>query len=452
MTEKRENFGSRIGFLLVSAGCAIGIGNVWKFPFVCGQNGGAIFVLIYLLFLVILGVPVLTMELAIGRASRKTIFKGYRELEKDRHKWHLHGWLCTAGSYLLMMYYTVVAGWMLAYFIKYLKNDFDSLSGEQIPEVFTNLRQNPAEMIIFTAIVIIAGFAVLLFGVKNGLEQINKIIMIGMFVLIFALMINSALLENVADGIKFYLLPNFENIREIGIFKVITAAMSQAFFTLSIGLGNMEIFGSYMSDDHTLPGEAIRIGILDTIVALSSGMIIFPACSSFNISPDEGPSLIFVTLPRVFAGMPGGRIWGMLFFLFMTFASFSTVIAVFENLVASGMDNFNFSRKKAIFINVIVMLIGSLPCALGFNVLSNVTFFGGMDILGAEDFLVSNILLPVGSLIFVLFCSYKFGWGADSFLAEANKGKGIKISSKLIPFFRYVLPVLILVILISGLF
>lgn len=452
MTEKRENFGSRIGFLLVSAGCAIGIGNVWKFPFVCGQNGGAIFVLIYLLFLVILGVPVLTMELAIGRASRKTIFKGYRELEKERHKWHLHGWLCTAGSYLLMMYYTVVAGWMLAYFIKYLKNDFDSLSGEQIPEVFTNLRQNPAEMIIFTAIVIIAGFAVLLFGVKNGLEQINKIIMIGMFVLIFALMINSALLENVADGIKFYLLPNFENIREIGIFKVITAAMSQAFFTLSIGLGNMEIFGSYMSDDHTLPGEAIRIGILDTIVALSSGMIIFPACSSFNISPDEGPSLIFVTLPRVFAGMPGGRIWGMLFFLFMTFASFSTVIAVFENLVASGMDNFNFSRKKAIFINVIVMLIGSLPCALGFNVLSNVTFFGGMDILGAEDFLVSNILLPVGSLIFVLFCSYKFGWGADSFLAEANKGKGIKISSKLIPFFRYVLPVLILVILISGLF
>jgi NSS family neurotransmitter:Na+ symporter len=307
-------------------------------------------------------------------------------------------------------------------------------------------------MIIFTAIVIIAGFAVLLFGVKNGLEQINKIIMIGMFVLIFALMINSALLENAADGIKFYLLPNFENIREIGIFKVITAAMSQAFFTLSIGMGAMEIFGSYMSDEHTLPGEAIRISILDTIVALSSGMIIFPACSSFNISPDEGPSLIFVTLPRVFAGMPGGRIWGMLFFLFMTFASFSTVIAVFENLVASGMDNFNFSRKKAIFINVIVMLIGSLPCALGFNVLSNVTFFGGMDILGAEDFLVSNILLPVGSLIFVLFCSYKFGWGADSFLAEANKGKGIKISSKLIPFFRYILPVLILVILISGLF
>ncbi len=451
MEQKRESFGSRLGFVLVSAGCAIGIGNVWKFPYVCGQNGGAIFVLFYLLFLVIMGIPVLTMELAVGRGSGKTIVGGYKALEKEGTKWHIHGYVCIAGCYLLMMYYTTVAGWMLAYFWKFLSGTFSGKSVDEIAPVFTDMLGNPVEMLIFMAIVVVAGFAVLSFGVKNGLEKTNKVMMIGLLGLIVVLAVNSILLKGAGEGLKFYLLPNIENVKNAGIVNVMTAAMNQSFFTLSLGIASMEIFGSYMSKDNTLTGESIRICSLDTFVALMSGLIIFPACFSFGIEPDQGPSLIFITLPSVFVNMTGGRIWGTLFFLFMTFASFSTVTAVFENLVGSMMDNFGMSRRKSAIINMVFMLISSVPCLLGYNVLSNVHLIGARDILDSEDFIVSNLLLPIGALIFVLFCVFKIGWGADKFFDEVNTGKGMKMSKKLLGYYRFILPILILVILISGL-
>ncbi len=451
MEQKRESFGSRLGFILVSAGCAIGIGNVWKFPYVAGQNGGAIFVLFYLLFLVIMGIPVLTMELALGRGSGKTVVEAYKMLEKDGSKWHLHGWVCIAGCYLLMMYYTTVAGWMLAYFWKFLTGNFDDISNDSVAGVFTDMLGNPTEMIIFMAIIVIAGFLVLSFGVKNGLERVNKVMMIGLLTLIVVLAVHSFVLPNAGEGIKFYLMPNVDNVKNVGIANVITAAMNQSFFTLSLGIASMEIFGSYMSKEYTLTGEAVRICSLDTLVALLSGLIIFPACFSFGIEPDAGPALIFITLPSVFINMPGGRIWGTLFFLFMTFASFSTVIAVFENLVGASMDNLKWSRRKSVVINCIFMLVASLPCLLGYNVLSDVHLIGARDILDSEDFVVSNLMLPIGALIFLLFCVTKYGWGADKYLEETNTGKGMKMSPKLIFYFKYILPVLILVILISGL-
>ena len=449
--EKREGFGSRLGFILVSAGCAIGIGNVWKFPYITGQNGGAIFVLFYLLFLVLMGIPVLTMELSIGRASKKTIVAGYKELEKPGSKWHIHGWFCIAGCYLLMMYYTSVSGWMLAYFWKFLTGEFTGVKADDVGGVFGAMLDNPLEMGIFMAIVVVAGFLVLSFGVQNGLERVNKIMMMGLLTLILVLVINSFTLKNAGEGIRFYLLPNVENVKHIGIFKVITAAMNQAFFTLSLGIASMEVFGSYMSDKNTIAGEAVRICGLDTFVALASGLIIFPACFSFGIEPSEGPSLIFVTLPCVFINMPGGRIWGTLFFLFMTFASFSTVTAVFENLVGPAMDNFKWSRTKSVLINGIFMLIASIPCVLGYNIWKNVHLIGDRDILDSEDFVVSNLLLPIGALVFLIFCVTKYGWGADKYLQEVNKGEGMKMSFRLIGYFKYVLPVLIIVILISGL-
>lgn len=451
MNEKRDGFGSRLGFILVSAGCAIGIGNVWKFPYVAGENGGAVFVLFYLLFLVLMGVPVLTMELAVGRASGKSIVKAYGQLEKPGSKWHLHGWLCIAGNYILMMYYTTVAGWMLAYFWKFLTGEFEGLAQDSVAPVFDALTGNPGEMTVFMSIVVVAGFLVLSFGVKNGLERVNKFMMIGLLALILVLAVNSILLKNSGEGLRFYLMPNLDNVKKIGLGNVITAAMNQAFFTLSIGIASMEIFGSYVSKEYTLTGEAIKICSLDTFVAIVSGLIIFPACFSFGIQPDEGPSLIFVTLPSVFVNMSAGRIWGTFFFLFMTFASFSTVTAVFENLVGSMMENLNLSRIKSVLINLVFMLAASMPCLLGFNVLSGVKLIKGMNILGSEDFLVSNILLPVGALVFLLFCVTKLGWGADKYLEEVNTGKGIRMSKKLIAYYRYVLPLLILVILITGL-
>lgn len=449
--EKREGFRSRLGFILVSAGCAIGIGNVWKFPYVAGQNGGAIFVLFYILFLILMGIPVLTMELSIGRASKKTIVEGYKELERPGAKWHIHGWFCVAGCYLLMMYYTTVAGWMLAYFWKFLVGDFSGLTEDAVGGVFGSMLDNPMEMGIFMAIIVIAGFLVISFGVQNGLERVTKVMMIGLLGLILVLAINSFTLRNAGEGISFYILPNVDNIKHVGIIKVITAAMNQAFFTLSIGIASMEVFGSYMSDENSILGEAVKICSLDTFVAIASGFIIFPACFSFGIQPAEGPSLIFVTLPCVFINMTGGRIWGLLFFLFMTFASFSTVTAVFENLVSSCMDNFKWGRVKSVIINCVFMLIASVPCVLGYNILKNVHLIGERDILDSEDFIVSNLLLPIGALIFLMFCVTKFGWGADKFLEETNKGNGMKLSPKLIAYFKYVLPVLILVILVSGL-
>ena len=449
---ERESFGSRLGFILVSAGCAIGIGNVWKFPYVAGQNGGAIFVLFYLLFLICMGVPVLTMEFAVGRASRKSAVQGYQVLEKEGHKWHIHGWLCMAGCYLLMMYYTTVSGWMVSYFVKFVKGTFQSgMASDAVAGVFGEMLANPTEMGAWMAITVVAGFLVCSMGLQKGLERITKVMMLALLGLIVILAIHSATLKGGSEGLAFYLLPDLKRAKEAGIWNVIVAAMNQSFFTLSLGIGSMQIFGSYMEKKYTLAGESIRICVLDTFVALMSGMIIFPACFAFGVQPDAGPSLIFVTLPNVFVNMPGGRIWGILFFLFMTFASFSTVIAVFENLLACCIDQFGWSRAKATWINCIFMLIASLPCVLGYNVWSELRLIGGRDVLDSEDFIVSNLLLPIGALVYLLFCVSRWGWGFDKYLAEANEGKGLKISPKLKGYFLYVLPILILVILIQGL-
>lgn len=448
---QRESFQSRLGFILVSAGCAIGIGNVWKFPYVAGQNGGGVFVLFYLLFLAIMGMPVLTMELAAGRASRQSAVKGYQALEKKGSKWHIHGWFCVIGCYLLMMYYTTVAGWMLDYCVKFVSGTFSKVSANSVDSVFGAMLANPVEMTIFMGITVFLGFLVCSGGLKNGLERVTKIMMLCLLGLIILLAVHSLTLSGASEGLAFYLLPDFQRASEIGNGNVITAAMNQSFFTLSLGIAAMEIFGSYMSKDHTLTGESIRICALDTFVALMSGLIIFPACFSFNVQPDQGPSLIFVTLPKVFANMTGGRLWGSLFFLFMTFASFSTVTAVFENLLASCIDNFGWTRKKAIIINCIFVFVASVPCLLGYNVLSNIHLIRGNDILGTEDFLVSNLLLPVGSLIYLLFCVSKWGWGFDKYMEEVNTGNGIKMSRHFKFYFQFILPILILVILIQGL-
>ena len=449
---QRETFGSRLGFILVSAGCAIGIGNVWKFPYVAGQNGGGVFVLFYLLFLLSMGVPVLTMEFAVGRASRKSAVQSYKELQKPGSKWHIHGWFATLGCYILMMFYTVVSGWMLSYFFKFLTGTFESgMSAQAVGGVFDAMLGSAGEMTTWMAITVVAGFGVVSFGLQKGLERVSKYMMIALLGLIVVLAGYSVTLDGAAEGVKFYLLPDFGRAMEQGIGKVITAAMNQAFFTLSLGIGSMEIFGSYMSKDRTLAGESVQICILDTFVAMMSGMIIFPACFAFGVEPNAGPSLIFVTLPNVFVNMNGGRLWGTLFFLFMTFASFSTVIAVFENLLASCIDNFGWSRKKSVIINCIVILIASMPCVLGYNIWKDITPIGGFDIQESEDFIVSNLLLPSGALIYLLFCVTKWGWGFDNYLREANTGKGLKISPKLKNYFRFVLPILILVILIQGL-
>ncbi len=439
-----------MGFILVSAGCAIGIGNVWKFPYIAGQNGGGLFVLIYLVFLAIMGIPILTMELALGRGSGLSIVKAYKKLEKKGSKWHIHGWFCLAGCYLLMMFYTTVSGWMIDYAWKFAVGEFDGIAVEQADAVFGNMLANPWEMLIFMGITVLLGFLVCFGGVKNGLERVSKWMMLALLALIIVLAVNSMFLSGAGEGLKFYLMPDFGSIGKVGLMNIVSAAMSQAFFTLSLGIGSMQIFGSYMSRDNTLTSEAVRITALDTFVAIMSGLIIFPACFSFNIAPAEGPSLIFVALPKIFMNMPLGRLWGSLFFIFMSFASLSTVIAVFENPISACIDNFGWSRKKSTILNCAFIFVMSLPCLLGFNVWSGVTIFG-MDILSAEDFLVSNLLLPVGALVYLMFCTFKFGWGFKNFRAEANTGKGIKIGKGLIYYFKFVLPILILFILISGL-
>ncbi len=448
---KRERFQSRLGFLLVSAGCAVGIGNVWKFPYVTGENGGGVFVLCYLLFLAIMGVPVLTMELAVGRASRKSAVQGYQALQKPGTKWHIHGWFCVAGCCLLMMYYTTVSGWMLGYFFKFASGAFSGLSGETIDSVFFSMRGNPLEMTAWMGVTVLVGFLVVSFGLQKGLERITKWMMLGLLGLILILAVHSLTLPGGMEGVKFYLLPDFRRAAEAGLGNVLTAAMNQAFFTLSLGIAAMEIFGSYMSRDNTLTSEAVRICVLDTFVALMAGLIIFPACFAFDVQPDQGPTLIFMILPKVFLNMTGGRLWGALFFLFMTFASFSTVIAVFENLQANAIDNFGWTRKKAALVNCVFVLIASMPCVLGYNLWSGLHLIGGRDVLDSEDFLVSNLLLPLGSLVYLLFCVSKKGWGYDRYLEEANAGEGIKMPRWLKPYFQFVLPVLILFILIQGL-
>ena len=448
---EREKLKSRLGFILLSAGCAIGIGNVWKFPYIAGQGGGGAFVLFYLIFLIILGLPIMTMEFAVGRASRKSPVRAYQALEKPGQKWHIHGYLTLIGCYLLMMFYTTVAGWMLHYFYMTATGKLAGLNADQVAGKFTEMLADPGVMTFWMVFVVALGIFVCAKGLQNGLERVTKVMMICLLALIVVLAVHSLTLSGAAEGMKFYLLPSVDTIREHGLGSLITDAMNQAFFTLSLGIGAMEIFGSYMSDEQTLPGEAVRICILDTFVALMAGAIIFPACFTFGVAPGEGPALIFQTLPPLFVNMSGGRFWGTLFFLFMVFASFSTVLAVFENILAVCMDTFGISRKKSVFINGVLLALLSLPCVFGYNIWSDFHPILGKDVLDSEDFLVSNLLLPIGSLVYLLFCVSKWGWGFDKYVAEANKGKGLKFAKWLKPYFQFILPALIVVIFLQGL-
>ena len=443
---KRESFKSRLGFILVSAGCAIGIGNVWRFPYVAGQNGGGIFVLFYLIFLVAMGLPVLTMELAVGRASRKSAVLGYKALEKPKSRWHIHGWVAMFGCYMLMMYYTTVSGWMVAYFFKFLKGDFRSgITADDTAAAFSGLLADPGQMAFWMVVTVVLGFLVCSRGLQNGLEKISKFTLTALLILIVVLAVHSFTLSGAGKGIEFYLIPNLDTVSDVGIKNVITAAMNQAFFTLSLGVAAMEIFGSYMGKEHTLAGEGAKICALDTFVAIMSGLIIFPACFSYGVEVGAGPSLIFITLPNVFVNMTGGRVWGCLFFMFMTFASFSTVIAVFENIMSFAIDTLAIQRNKAALVNGVIILIASLPCVFGYNIWSDLNLIGGRDVLDSEDFIVSNLLLPIGSLVYLVFCVTKWGWGFE------NTRKRLNISKKLKPYFQFILPLLILFILIQGL-
>lgn len=448
---ERENLKSRLGFILLSAGCAIGIGNVWRFPYIVGNYGGGIFVLFYLFFLALIGIPVLTIEFSIGRASQKSTAKAYQELEPRGTKWHLHSNFAIAGNYILLMFYTTVAGWMLYYFYKFAVGGFVGLDTANVKNTFNNLLASPATMTFWMLVVVVLGFGVCSLGLQKGVEKITKVMMTALLGLIIILAIHAVRLDGGIDGVQFYLLPNFEKIQEVGFFKLITTAMNQAFFTLSIGMGSMMIFGSYIDKSRTLLGESINIALLDTFVAIIAGLIIFPSCFAFNVEPDSGPSLIFITLPNVFTSMKGGRIWGSLFFLFMTFAAFSTVIALFENILTCCVEKFNITRKKAVLINIVIISVLSLPCVFGFNILSSLHPLGGEStILDFEDFLVSNLILPAGSLMYLFFCISKRGWGFDNYLKEANTGVGPKIPRWIKPYYKYVMPIIMLILLVQG--
>ena len=448
---KREHLASRLGFILLSAGCAIGIGNVWKFPWMAGQYGGGAFVVIYLLFLMIMGVPVLTMEFAMGRAAQKSPLKMYGQL-KPGSKWSIHGYICLIGNIILMMFYTTVSGWMLSYFVDTAAGSFTGLDTAGVNEAFGALLSNPLKMGIYMAVVVITGFGILTFGVQKGLERVTKWMMLALIVLMMVLAVNSCFLPGGSEGLKFYLIPDIGQMMDIGIGNVIVGAMNQSFFTLSLGIGSMAIFGSYIGKERALAGEAVRVCVLDTFVALCSGLIIFPACFAYGVDVNAGPPLIFQTLPNVFNNLPIGRLWGSLFFLFMTFAAYSTVLAVFENILSCVSELTGWSRVRTCVICCIGILVLSIPCVLGYNVWSHVRPIAGRDILDSEDFIVSNLLLPIGSLVFILFCTTRYGWGWDKFLAEANEGKGLKIARWLRPYMTWVLPVIVGVILIYGVY
>ncbi len=448
----REHLGSRLGFILLSAGCAIGIGNVWKFPYMAGQNGGGLFVLIYLFFLIVMGVPIMTMEFSIGRASQKSPAKMYQVLEPKGTKWHHHGKLAIAGNYLLMMFYTTISGWMLYYFYATAKGDMVGKDAIAIVEHYTQVQQDPFITVLFMAIVVTIGILVCSLGIKNGLERVTKVMMIALILIMVVLAINSIFIEGSKEGVKFYLMPNIDNIKDIGLVNVIVAAMNQAFFTLSLGIGSMAIFGSYIDKKRSLMSESINIAFLDTFVAFTSGLIIFPACFAYGVDVSSGPGLIFITLPNIFNNIPMGRLWGSLFFVFMSFAALSTILAVFENIISCTMELFDWNRKKACIINAILMFVLSLPCALGFNLFKDVHPFGGTsNIMDLEDFIVSNLLLPIGAMVFVLFCTHKKGWGWNNFTNEANEGKGLKIQKFMKGYCSYVLPVMILIVFVIGL-
>ena len=445
----REHLGSRLGFILLSAGCAIGIGNVWKFPWMAGQYGGGAFVVVYLLFLLILGVPVLTMEFAMGRAAQKSPLKMYDALTPGK-KWGWHGYVCLLGNVMLMMFYTTVAGWMLQYFVNTATGKFAGLDTEGVNAIFTSMLGAPVTQTIYMAIVVVVGFAIISLGVQKGLERVTKWMMLALIVLMLVLAVNSCFMEGGAEGLKFYLIPDLQRMQEIGIGETIVGAMNQAFFTLSLGIGAMAIFGSYIGKEHALMGESVRVCCLDTLVALCSGLIIFPACSAYGVDVNSGPPLIFMTLPNVFNNIAMGRLWGSLFFVFMTFAAFSTVLAVFENIVSMVSELTGWSRKKTCLICCVGLFLLSLPCILGCNVWSDLTIIGGRDVLDSEDFVVSNLLLPLGSLLFVLYCVTRYGWGWDNFMKEANEGTGLKVAQWMRPYMTYVLPVIVLAIFMIG--
>lgn len=449
--EKRENFSTRLGFILVSAGCAIGLGNVWKFPYICGKYGGAVFILIYLVFLLILGLPILISEFAIGRGSNKSIASAFNELEPKDTVWHRYKWFGICGNYLLMMFYTMVGGWMFYYVYKMIKGSLANLNSEGIASEFSNMLNSPGTMIFWTILAIIIAFSICALGLQNGVEKITKVMMILLICLMLVLAVHSLFLNGAKEGLKFYLVPNFSKLTENGVGEVVFAAMTHAFFTLSIGIGAMEIFGSYLAKSKKLTGEAISVVILDTFVALTAGLIIIPACFAYNIKPDAGPSLLFITLPNVFNNMAGGRIWGTCFFVFMSFAALSTIIAVFENITAMSMEAFDLKRKKAVIVNMLLIIMLSLPAVLGYNLLKDIQPIGaGTTIMDLEDFLVSYNILPLGSLLFVLFCTKKNGWGYNNFLEEVNLGEGISFPKKLRLYMQYILPLIIIIVYLKG--
>ena len=449
---KRERMNSRIGFILVSAGCAIGIGNVWKFPYMAGQNGGGAFVLLYLLFLIIIGVPVMTMEFAMGRAAQSSPVSMYQKLEKTGQKWHWHGYVSVIGNYLLMMFYTTVAGWMIRYFIFTAAGRFENLTSVQISTEYEKMLSDPVSMIICMGITVASGFAVCAAGVHKGIEAVSKVIMTALLAIMLILVINSLTLDGAKEGLDFYLKPDIKQINETGVINVITAAMTQAFFTLSIGIGSMAIFGSYIGKERSLLGEAVNVAILDTFVAISSGLIVFPACYTYGIEADSGPSLIFITLPNIFNSISYGRIWGSLFFAFMTFAAFTTVIGVFENIVSCISEITGWSRKKTCLANSAAMFILSLPCVFGFNLLKEIRPLGnGSTIMDFEDFIVSNIMLPLGALTVILFCVTRYGWGWTNFICEANSGLGLKLAGWMRGYLTFILPIIVFFIFVAGL-
>ena len=447
----REKLGSRLGFILISAGCAIGIGNVWKFPYIAGQYGGAIFVLIYLLFLIIMGIPVMTMEFSVGRASQKSPTLMHKVLTPKKPNWRAHGILSLVGNVVLMMFYTSVTGWMLQYFVYMVNGKFDGMQAAHVPSVFSEMLSSPSTLILFMGFVVVLGFVVCSFNIQNVLERVSKVMMIMLLGLIIILAVHSITLPGAGEGLKFYLVPNLESIKKAGVFNVIVAAMNQSFFTLSLGIGSMAIFGSFIDKKRSLLGESITIASLDTFVAFTSGLIIFPACFTYGITPDAGPNLIFVTLPTVFINMPGGRIWGSLFFLFMSFAALSTIFAVFQNIISCVQDLTKMSKKTTCLACGVLLFLLSIPCVLGFNVWQGFQPLGaGTGVLDLEDYIVSNILLPVGSLLFIFYCTRKMGWGWGNFYAEANTGKGIKVKRWMRGYFTYGLPLIVLVIFVYG--
>lgn len=439
MNGEREKLGSRLGFILLSAGCAIGCGNVWKFPWMTGQYGGGGFVLVYVLCLLLLGLPAMVMEFALGRASQASIVKMYQKLEKPGQKWHIHGFLAMLGNIALMAFYTVVTGWMIYYFVMFL-------TGNSADLTFVGMITNPGVNVLYLLIAVAVGFAVLSFNLQGGLERVTKYMMLLLFLLMVVLAGHSMTLSGAKEGLKFYLVPDLSKING----SVIVGAMNQAFFTLSIGIGSMAIFGSYIGKDHSLLGESINIIILDTAVAIIAGLIMFPACYTYGLEVDAGPSLLFNTMATVFNNMANGRFWGSLFFLFMVFAAFSTELAVFENILACIRELTGWSRPKGCLFCGIGIFLLSLTTALGYSVLHFQPFAEGSAWLDFWDFIVSTNLLPLGALIFSIFCCYNIGWGWDKFIEEANAGKGLKVQPWMKPVFKYFVPVCVLALYIYG--